>query len=173
MTDKEDRIARLKKMVMHEAFEFYAYTLFLFILFSIFTVYQRLLLDEYGHQQIYYGYSLIQALILAKVILIGEGLHVGKRFQNKPLLIPVFYKTIIFSLAVLVMLIIEHFVTGYFKGHTVAETCEVILKYKANIMLSKIFILFIIFFQFFSFLELNKALGEGKLFDLFFKRRKQ
>jgi hypothetical protein len=171
MPTKLTKAMRFKKLIMHTAFIFYLYTLFLFILFSIFNTYQRLLLNDFGYHHIYYGYALVQALILAKVILIGEEMKIGKRYEINPLIYPVIYKTVIFTLVVLTLTLLEHFIAGLFAGRTMAETFASITTQKINIILAKIFIMFFIYIMFFSFLELNRALGKGKLYDLFFTRR--
>lgn len=165
---KNDR--SLKQKVMHEVHLLIIYTLFLWIMLAVFNIYERLLLNNFNNQLIYYGYSFIEALILAKIIIIGEALSLGKRWDNLPLIYAVIYKTFIFSLFVLIFMFIEHFMMGYLHKHTLAETYHEIMTQKINIMLAKIFIMFIIFIQFFSFLELDKILGNNKLYKIFFTR---
>jgi len=38
----------------------------------------------------------LEALVLAKVILIGDVLRLGRRFEDKPLIVPTLYKTVVF-----------------------------------------------------------------------------
>ncbi len=173
MNAKNKTHTNMKQKVMHEVRIFIIYTLFLFILFSIFNVYERLLMGIYGDTQIRYGYSLIEALILAKIIMLGQAVKIGERFKHKPLIFPVVHKTVIFSLLLLIFNICEHYIMGFFAGNTIEQTYHEVMRQKINIMLAKNFIMIIIFAQFFTMLELSKTLGENRLVELFFKRRRQ
>lgn len=161
-----------RKKVIYEIYLFLIYTFFLWILFGVFNIYQRLLLSDFSNHKMYYGYSLVEALILAKIILIGKQFAIGKRLRHLPIVYVVLYKTCVFSLFVLLFMLIEHIIFGYVSGHHLSEIYHEIFHHHINIMLAKIFIMFIIFIQFFSFLELNTLLGGGKLFEIFFKRQK-
>ena len=89
---------------------------FLFFFFGAFATYRRLILSEYQIDYFQYGYALIQALVLGKVVLIGEIFHLGGRFHGKPLIFPTLYKTFSFSILVLVFAVLEHFVKGFIHG---------------------------------------------------------
>lgn len=172
MESKNNGIQNVKKKIIHEARLFFIYTLFLFILFSIFNTYERLLIQNYDvDSQIKYGYGLVEAIILAKVILIGQAMELGKKYHDHALIVPIIYKTIIFSLLLFALAVIEHIVLGLWSGNSIAQIYEVVLHKKMNLILAKCFILIIIFVQFFTMTELSRALGEKKLFNLFFKRK--
>lgn len=162
----------LKKKFLDEIYLFFTYTLFIFILFSIFNIYERLLLDDYGKSHMRYGYSLIEALILAKVILIGQAVNLGSKFKHKPLYISILYKTLVFSIVLVLLTVGEHFIMGYFAGRTWVQTYHELMQQQLNIILAKNFIMIIIFAQFFTVLALSQALGEHKLYELFFKTTK-
>ena len=70
---------------------------FLFFFFGSFTTYRRLVLAEYQIGYFEYGWALLKALVLAKVILIGEILHLGERFHDRPLLVSTLWKTLMFG----------------------------------------------------------------------------
>lgn len=169
MLDKGKKTFRTK--VAHETHVFFLYTLFLWFLFAIFNIYQRLLTNDFTSHKIYYGYALVEALILAKVIIIGKELKIGRRFTRMPLAYIVLYKTVLFSLAVFILTIIEHFISGHINGHTISQTYHAIILEHINIILARLFIMFIIFILFFSFTEVGEIMGEGKLIKLFFSRR--
>jgi hypothetical protein len=46
--------------------------------------------------------GVIKELVIAKVMMIGAFLDISKKFENKPLIIPVVYKTLLFVLWVIV-----------------------------------------------------------------------
>jgi len=43
-----------------------------------------------------YGFAVIEALVLAKVIMIGEVARLGRGLERKPLIYPTLYKTVVF-----------------------------------------------------------------------------
>lgn len=164
-------MSALKQKLIHEIKILCTYTLMLFVMFSIFDIYERLLLNDYSSTTLHYGYSLIEALILAKVIMIGEAVHLGEKFKNRPLIIPVIYKTIMFSLLLFLFNFIEHYLEGYFSGNTIQQTFDEVMQQRINIILAKNFIMIIIIAQFFILQQLSDVLGEGRLWNLFFKQR--
>ncbi len=81
-----------KQKVSRETKEFMTIYLYLVLLIGAFNIYRWLLMAEYHVGYFVYGYSLVEALILAKVIIIGEGLGIGERFADRPLILPTRYE---------------------------------------------------------------------------------
>ena len=55
--------------------------------FGVFTWYRRLILAEYHITYLHYWLAVIEAFILAKVIVVGTALRIGRRFEGKTLVI--------------------------------------------------------------------------------------
>jgi hypothetical protein len=143
--------------------------LFLFLFFGAFATYRRLILSEYQIDYLQYGYSLIEALVLGKVILLGDVFHLGERFHGKPLIVPTLYRTLIFSLLVLAFTLLEHFVEGFIHRQSIdAVLGEIAAKGGADIA-AKILVMFIAFIPMFAIWEISNLFEEGKLFELFFE----
>lgn len=85
---------------------------YLAVVFGLFAWYRRLILAEYEIRYLKYGVAIIEALILAKVILLAEMMGLGREFEQKPLIYPTLYNSVIFSLFVGVFALIEHTVGG-------------------------------------------------------------
>ncbi len=148
------------------------YVIFLTIFFSLFSVYRRLILAEAAVDYVHTGYSFVEALILGKIILIGQKLKLGEGYYgNKPLIYPTLYKTFIFSLFVLAFSFIEEFVVGFFKSKSMHEVYIELLNKDMKIILAKILIMVFVFVIFFAFLEISSYLGKGKFEELFFKKK--
>ena len=75
---------------------------------------------EYQIAYFQYGYTLIEALFLAKLIVLGRHFHLGERFDRYPLIIPTLYKTFWFSIFVLAFNVLEHLIIGRLHGKTSA-----------------------------------------------------
>lgn len=164
--------SHLKEKLISELKRFWLYTIVLTILFSSFNFYQRLLLNDFTNNTIPYGFSIIEALILAKIIIIGDAIHIGKRFSRFPLIVSVIHKSILFCLFVLLFTLFEHLFTGVVEGKKISTVYDNYINKKMNIAMARSLIMFYVFLLFFSVLDTSRALGQHELFDLFFKRRK-
>lgn len=143
---------------------------FLFLFFGAFATYRRLILSEYDIDYFRYGYALVEALVLGKVILLGDLFGLGDRFHGKPLIVPTLYRTFAFSVLVLVFAVLEHFARGFFHGENIAAIVgEIAAKPGADIA-ARVVVMFIAFVPMFAIWEIDNLLGEGKLFELFFER---
>jgi hypothetical protein len=163
-------MAHLKQAIITEARKMMVISAFLFLFLGGFATYRRLILSEYHIDYFQYGYSLIEALVLAKVLLIGDLMHLGERFRHRPLIIPTLYKTLSFSIFVLVFALFEHFVVGLFQGKDLAEVVREFATQGAPQIFAKLLVMVVAFIPMFAVWEISRVLGEGKLFRLFFEQ---
>lgn len=167
MTEKAD----WKHRFAREMFQYWINFLYLAFFFAAFTWYRRLILAEYQITYLHYGVALIEALILAKVVLLGDALHLGREFEGKPLIFPTLYKAILFSLFVGVFAVIEHSIGGWLHGKGFAEGFREIVNEGKDELLARCLLTFFAFIPFFAFRELGRVMGKGKLITLFFSHR--
>src|SRR5262245_43129150 len=109
-----------KQRLAHEFIRYWVIVAYLAVFFGAFAWYRRFVLAEYGISYLHYGSAIIEALILAKVILVGDALGLGKGKKNKPLIYPTLEKAIVFSVFVGIFAIAEHMVEGLVHGKGVA-----------------------------------------------------
>ena len=145
--------------------------IYLAALFCAFATYRMLLSAEYQIAYFRYGYALVEALVLAKVILLGRMLRVGERFSRAPLIVPTVYKTLCFSVFVLVFTILEHLLTGLVRGEDFQAVVAKILDKGIWEILAHVLVLFMALGPLFAIWETGRLLGEGRLFESFFKRK--
>jgi hypothetical protein len=158
----------LKAKLLEETKTMLILFVYLSLLLGAFTMYRRLILAEYGIDYFQYGYSLIEALVLAKVIVLGRVLRLGERFQDRPLWVPTLYKTFWFSLLILIFSIVEHAVSGWFHGK--AGLSEIFSQGVWE-LLARTLVKVVSLVPLLGAWELGRVLGEGKLFELFFVSR--
>jgi hypothetical protein len=91
----------LRKKALEELQAFWIIALYLWLFLGMLTVYRRLILAELGVTYLHYGIALIEALIIAKVVLVGRIFGLGSRFDDKPLFVSVIYKSGAFGALVL------------------------------------------------------------------------
>ena len=96
--------SNLKQRVLNEATRFVVMFLYLFVVFGAFNLQRSVALAQHNaDSQLEYGFAAINALVSAKVMLIAEDLKLGRRFQNWPLIVPIVYKSLAYSLVFLLV----------------------------------------------------------------------
>ncbi len=162
----------LKKKIASEMKEYLINFAYLALFFSIFTWYRRLVLAQYGIGYFNYGASLIEALIIAKVVMIGDFLKLGQRFLgDKPLIFITVYKSVIFTILVGLFSFIEYAIRGLFGGKGIAGGIQDLLAKDFNEMLARNLIIFCAFIPFFAFKELERISEKNKIRQLFFHKK--
>src|SRR5262249_9630541 len=101
MNDSHAARGGWKQKVVHELRQLVTIFVYLSVFFLGFKLYTRLILAEYRINYFENGLSLLNSLALAKVILTGEALRLGERYRDRPLILPTFYKTAVFSTSAL------------------------------------------------------------------------
>jgi hypothetical protein len=160
-----------KKRLVRELIEYWTNVLYLAVFFGAFAWYRRLILAGYEISYLNYGAAVIEALIMAKVILIGQALGLSRGFEDRPLIFPTLYKAVLFSLFVGVFAVVEHLVTGLVRGKSLEVELNDLLSEGKYEMLARCMVTFLAFIPFFAVQELAQVLGEGKLRTLFFRAR--
>lgn len=141
---------------------------YLALLLCAFTTYRKLVLAQYQIGYFQYGFSIFEALILAKVVVIGRYLRVGERFAGHPLIVPTLYKTVCFTALVLVFSIVERIVSATIHGRRPGTGIAEIIELGKWEILARTLVLFMAFVPLFAAWEIGALLGEGKLRVLFF-----
>ena len=167
----DGKAAALKERAIEEFKLFWLITLYLSVFLGSFTVYRRLIIAETGAAYLHYGIALIEALIIAKVILIGKMFGFSRRFEDKPLIVPALYKSIVFGVLVLLFGIVERLVEGWFHREGLLGGLRTIGDLGAYELGARVLMLIVAFVPFFAFWEVGRILGPHKLAAMFFSKR--
>ncbi|MGE5444937.1 MAG: hypothetical protein ACM3SR_10120 [Ignavibacteriales bacterium] len=171
MDNANKKKAGWKQKAVHEIIDYFINFIYLALFFGLFTWYRRLVLAEYHIAYLNYSFSVIEALVLAKIIMIGDVLKLGRGLQGRPLIFPTLYNTVVFSVWVWLFAVLEHMVDGLLRGKGLAGGFDEIMGRGKYELLARCMVVFFAFIPFFAFRELGRVLGEGKLRELFFRRR--
>jgi hypothetical protein len=171
MSGSDKKKGSLKEKVVHEVVEYWINVCYLAFVFAAFIQYRRFLLASYDITYTNYGFAVIEALILAKVIMIGDVFRLGRGLERKPLIYPTLYKTVVFTLFVAVFTLIEHGVKGLWKGDGFTSGIVDFLGKGSHEILANSLVVFVAFIPFFGIKELGRVLGQDKIRALFFRGR--
>ena len=172
MSGSERNDGNLRAKIRHEMTRYWIYVVYLALVFAAFTQYRRLILADVGIVYTDYGVALIKALVLAKVIMVGDALKLAHGLDHKSLIIPTLIKTIAFTVLVSAFTFVEHAVRGLWSATGLVDGLMDFLDKGCQEVVANALVVFVAFIPFFALRELNRVLGgEAKLMALFFKRK--
>ncbi|MES2659094.1 MAG: hypothetical protein V4689_10795 [Verrucomicrobiota bacterium] len=166
----ESKSQKWKKILVHEMFEYFFNFAFLAVFLVAFAWYRRLLLASYHIEYSGYWTPLVEAAIFAKVIMIGDALRVGRRFQNRPLALTTLYRTIVFSGLVILFAFAEHIIGAVVHGKPASAGIAEIASKGLDEVLAWCVVMIAAFLPFFAVKELERAFGPEKIRGMFFSR---
>jgi len=158
----------LKRKAIHEFVELAGIFVFLAFFFCALVAYSTLLLREFHVRYLGYAFALINAFVIAKVILIGEYAHVGRKYEARPVLLSAIYKAFLFSVLVFGFHFVEEAIRGLLHGVTIARTYHEV---RVDDLLARSIVVFCVFIPLFAFREFRRVLGEDKFYELLFRSR--
>jgi hypothetical protein len=86
--------------------------------------------------------------------------------------VSVVFRSVIFAVLVLLFGILEHTIEGMLHKKDWASIMRALLDVGLNEAVARMIVLFISFVPFFAFVEIGSILGQGRLVELFFSRRR-
>jgi hypothetical protein len=161
----------LKERAWEEFKAYWLITVYLWLFLGSFTVYRRLILDETGVPYLHYGIALVEAMVIAKVVLIGRIFGFTRRFDHLPLVVPVVYKSLLFALLVLGFGLLEKTLDGLIHREGVLSGLQKIAEVGAYEIGARTLMLTVALVPFCAFSELGRVMGMNRLGSLFFGRR--
>lgn len=162
----------LKQKALEEARRMLVITAYLWVLFSVFEVHRvAVLRGQHLPTSYRIGFSLINALILAKVILVADALHAGKRKAGTTMFAAVMFKSGILAMILVCFNVVEDVMVGLFHGKTLAESVPEVAGGGLEGQLLVGLMIFVVLIPFCAFEELRRAIGQDAFNDLLFRRK--
>jgi len=116
-SDHSDR----KRKIKHELREMLALFLYLAFFFCALVTYNMLLLAQYHVEYWNFAFALINAAVITKVIMIGEYAKLGRRYEDKSLLVSSVWKAFIFGLLVFAFHVAEEIIKRLIHGADITQ----------------------------------------------------
>ena len=145
--------------------------LFFAVGFNVVVLSMNLIVDDYLIKFGGFMTATAAALIVGKAVLVANHARFISRFDRSPLIVPILFKTIIYWLAVLAARIVEAYI------HYVISTGRAIgfIPFMWHDFSWRRFVfvgiwMFVLFLAFTTASELNRLIGHGMLYELFFRR---
>lgn len=159
-----------KHRIAHEMRRYLGLFLYLWVMFGLFLLHESVVLARYNIPFTRWGFALVTAFILAKVMLVMEDLNRPRGFDGRPLIYSIVYKAVVFAGVFIIFYVAEETVGGMIKGKTILESIPSLGGGTPQGILATIVIVSLALVPYFAFRELGRALGEGELHALLFTR---
>jgi hypothetical protein len=168
----EGKARELKQKAVEEGKRLFFITAYLWALLTVFELHRVAVLRA-QHVPFTYrvGFAFINALVLAKVILIADALHAGRRVQGRSMVATVFLKSGLFAIILVCFNIVEEVSIGLLRGKTVAASMPDFAGGGSEGELLVGIGMFVVLIPFFAFTGLRQAIGKEH-FDALILRRK-
>ena len=158
----------LERIAYQQMKDFMVVALYLWVVFGLLLMFKSMVLAEQHIPFAYHGFAIINALALAKVMLTAKDLHLGERFNNAPLIYPTLAKSGLFSVLLTCFKILEDAAIGMYHGQTFPQSISDLGGGTWKALLTLTLLLFVILIPFVGYGELQRALGKGRLEQIFF-----
>jgi hypothetical protein len=163
--------ASLKDRARREFTRFLFMFLYLWVMLFLFELHAYAVLAKHGIGVFEWGFSFVNALVLAKVMVVADNIKVATWLKTKPLIVPALLRSVFMAAFLVVFDIVEKIIVGAFRHQSVAESVPA---YGGGGFLGSLLVGVILAFSlipFFAFEEVGVAMGPGTLGTLLFGRR--
>lgn len=167
-TSRKDKV---KQIAYLQAKEFLVVFLYLWLIFALFDLQKAVILAREHLEFAPFGFAFINALALAKFMMLAREMNLADNFRDKPLIYPTLLKSLVFAILLVCLRILEEVVVHLFKGHSLEESLSALGDRNAKIVFAAGMIMFVMLIPFFAFAELSRHFGEGRLATLFLRSR--
>jgi chromate transport protein ChrA len=163
---------RVGRRFVHAFREVLPPTLFFLFSFNLIVFTTNLLVHDYWFKVSSFLIATTTALVVGKAVLVVNHIRLIDRFRGAPLIQPILYKALFYTLVVLVVRLLERFfhLAIDHNGFSAALDAAVHDFTWRRFVAVQIWI-FTCFLIYVTATELSRLLGEGQLFRLFFRHR--
>jgi hypothetical protein len=159
----------LKQKIYQEMKEYFVIASYLWVVFAMLVIYKSVILAEQKIDFEPQGFAIINALALAKVIVVARKLHLADQLKDAPLIYPTLLKSASFSILLAGFKVLEEAAVGMYHGKSFHESISDLGGGSGKAIVSMVVLLFVLLIPFFGFTELRRVFGEGTLEDVFLR----
>ena len=171
MTEQALRKPGLREKAASEFKEFAALSLYLYVCLGAVVLFKSATLQEAGIGYTVWGIAAVKALLLAKFMLVGRAMHLGKRFRDRALIWPTLYHSLLFLIVLLVLTTLEELLVGLIHHRAMADSLAHVVGSTFLQGFSVCLLMFLILVPYSAFVCLGEVLGEREVARLFFVSR--
>lgn len=153
----------LRARAAHEMRQFALMFLYLWALFGLFVLNETIVDRSHGSAVVLQGFAVVNALVLAKVMLIADLLDVARWFRRWPLVVTIVVEAAFYTALFLVVHVLERVLVGHFHGQTVSASMPSFGGGGLAGLMIVAAITFVSLLPFFTFKHVARAIGSERL----------
>ena len=156
----------LKRKAKHELEEMLVIFAYLAFFFCALTTYKMVILNDFHVKSWNYAFALINALVVTKVIMIGEYAKVGRKYEAQALFLSTIYKAALFCILVFTFHFVEEAIKRLIHGSPVTSAPREV---RMDELLGRTIVVFCTFVPLFAFREVRRIMGDEKFRSMVFR----
>jgi hypothetical protein len=142
---------------------------YLWVILGLFVLNERIVLRQRGMAfTLKDGFAVMNALALAKVMLVAEDMNLVRWIRSRPLIYPILLESILLTVILIFFNIIEHLAVGLLERKTLAASVPAIGGGGLVGAVCVAVILFVALIPFIAFRHVSRELGPGRLNAMLF-----
>src|SRR5579863_40712 len=165
MASKVPVATTIARKLGDELREYAVAALYLYVCFGALNLYREAILNAHGVSYSSYGWGAINALVLAKFMLVGQAMPLGDRHARRRLIYVILVKVVLLLIFLFVLSSIESAIVGFVHGQSLYASLAAFGGTLPQ-LLATCLIMLLILIPYVAFRELNAALGQGGLSKL-------
>jgi hypothetical protein len=147
-------------------------TIYFFIAFNLIVFTTNLMVHDYWFHAAAFVIASTTALIVGKAVVVADHIRLIDRFRGAPLIQPILYKTIFYTLVVFVVRLVERVIHLLLDDRGLGPAFHAFVNdFTWHRFVAIQIWIFVCFLLYVTATELSYLLGEGQLFRLFFRHR--
>ena len=147
-------------------------TIYFFIAFNLIVFTTNLMVHDYWFHAAAFVIASTTALIVGKAVVVADQIRLIDRFRGAPLIQPILYKTVFYTLVVFLVRIAERLIHLALDDRGFGPAFHAFVQdFTWHRFVAIQIWIFVCFLLYATATELRSLLGEGQLFRLFFRHR--
>jgi hypothetical protein len=163
--------ATLLQRARKELIEYFAISAYLYVCFAALLFYKATVLHSAGVEWVPNGLAIVKALILGKFVLLLQAVKLGEDRKGGVIFAAILKKSLLFTLALIVLTLIEETLVGAFHGRSSREVLSELAGGTLPQAFATSLLMFLILIPYFACREIEDSLGAGVLLKLLTARR--
>jgi hypothetical protein len=162
--------AAVARWATGEFLELLPAVIFFFVALMVILLLLKLFISQYSIEFYAFSKAALGALIMGKVVLLMDWAESRRRASPYPRIVVVAFKTFVYALAVLTLWIGERLFHNYRHSGDFRDAAGLVIA-DANLdrFLGCVLLISLVVFVYLAMEEINRAMGKGALYALFFK----
>jgi hypothetical protein len=140
--------------------------LYLWVLFGLFVLHERIILDQKGIGFAAHGFAVFNAFLLAKVMLVVDHLNPGRYLEHRPKIFLIIHDSLVFSLLFIIFHVCEAAIVNLLNGHRAEAGLPNIGGGGISGIVCVAVILFFCLVPFFAFRHVSRAIGSNRMKEI-------